>query len=75
MACTSSDGTLTRSARDLLRLLAEPMSPAGIAVRLGLPLYRVRSSLRELATAGLVTETDEGYVTTNSGRESAEAPG
>lgn len=66
MACLSSDGTLTQSARDLLRLLVDPMSPPEIALRLGIPVYRVRSSLREMIEAGLVAETDDGYFATDT---------
>jgi predicted transcriptional regulator len=62
----SSDGTLTQSARDLVSLLVDPMSPPDIARRLGIPLYRVRSSLREMIDAGLVAETDDGYVATDT---------
>jgi predicted transcriptional regulator len=40
-----------------------------IAQKAGLPLFRVRSGLRELTQAGLVTETDGRYKITDKGKE------
>jgi hypothetical protein len=39
---------------------------------LRLPLYRVRSTMRELFEAGLVAESDSVYFLTDSGRSRVE---
>ncbi|GAB4559102.1 MAG: hypothetical protein Kow0047_04740 [Anaerolineae bacterium] len=69
MACINPDGTLTGSARAVLRAAREPLTPAEIAQQTGLPLYRIRSSLRELVDAGLLSEQDGRYVLTEAGAE------
>jgi DNA-binding IclR family transcriptional regulator len=56
MACVSADGTLTASGRAIFEAVRRPASPEQVAEATGLPLYRVRSSLREMAAAGMVTE-------------------
>ena len=58
MACITADGTLTASGQAMLRAVRESASAEEVAVVTGLPLYRVRSGLRELAEAGLVTAGD-----------------
>ena len=67
MACVNPDGSLTHSARKLLKMLAEPMSPEETAESLQQPLFKIRSSLREMARAGMVTLTGEKYQTTEEG--------
>lgn len=47
----------------------EPATPEEIAGRADLPLFRVRSSLRELVQAGLIEEKENKYRTTERGRE------
>lgn len=71
MACLTADGSLTESGREMLRTLAEPLSPEAVAERVGNPLYRVRASLREMLTAGLVEETRSGLRATEAGRQAA----
>lgn len=56
MACVTAEGTLTASGQRLVAAVALPSTPEEVAASTGLPLYRVRSGLRELAAAGLVTE-------------------
>ncbi|MFZ5979373.1 MAG: hypothetical protein ACOYVF_01970 [Candidatus Zixiibacteriota bacterium] len=68
MACVNPDGSLTLSARKLLRMLAEPMSPEEAAEKLQLPLFKIRSSLREMTRAGMVVQTGEDkYRTSEEG--------
>lgn len=67
MACVNSDGSLTSSALDLLKLATEPVSPERISKELGTPLFKVRASLREMLAAGLVGERQAGYQTTEEG--------
>ena len=40
----------------MLEAVRRPASAEEVAEATGLPLYRVRSGLREMATAGLVTD-------------------
>jgi len=56
MACITAQGTLTASGQQLLAAVQLPSTPEQVAAGTGLPLYRVRSGLRELEAAGLVTE-------------------
>jgi DNA-binding IclR family transcriptional regulator len=63
MACVNSDGTLTTSAKQLLTLIqSEGMTPEHIAGSLNLPLFKVRSSLRDMKSMGFVNQTDETYI-------------
>jgi predicted transcriptional regulator len=68
MACVNADGTITPTAKSLLRNLASPLGPEAIAAKIGVPLFRVRSSLRELAAAGFVAESGGLFRVTDEGR-------
>jgi DNA-binding IclR family transcriptional regulator len=61
MACIQADGTVSPAARAILDALTEPLSAEEIAGRTGLPLFRVRSGLREMEDAGLVTRSSGTY--------------
>jgi len=62
MACISPDGKPTESGARMLRALKSgPGSPEEIAKSTGVPLFRVRSGLRELTRAGLVDQKDGKY--------------
>ena len=62
MACISPDGKPTESGTKMLRaLLSGEGSPEEIAQSTGLPLFKVRSGLREMVDAGLVEQQDDGY--------------
>ena len=67
MACVNPDGTLSPSARSLLRLLDNPLPPEEIAEKLIRPLFQVRSSLREMSNAQLIAPEGDGYVRTAEG--------
>ena len=70
MACISSDGKPTESGIKLLRSLESGLrSPEEVAKYTGLPLFRVRSGLRELTGAELVTQKGEGYELSDKGDE------
>jgi predicted transcriptional regulator len=69
MPCVNPDGTLTFAARDVLRSLGEPRSEEEVRVVARQPIYRVRSSLREMETPGWVVERDSHYSLTEAGRE------
>ncbi|MGC8785244.1 MAG: hypothetical protein ACP5RN_12775 [Armatimonadota bacterium] len=69
MACISAEGTLTESARKMLACLQTLATPEEVAQATGLPLFRVRSGLREMAQAGLLEEKEGCYVLTESGKQ------
>jgi len=70
MACISPDGKPTESGTKLLRSLESGLrSPEEIAKGTGLPLFRVRSGLRELAQADLAEQKNTGYELSSKGNE------
>ena len=70
MACISPDGKPTESGAKMLRALKlAPGSPEEIAEDAGLPLFRVRSGLRELAQVGLANQKNDKYEITDKGAE------
>jgi predicted transcriptional regulator len=72
MPCVKPDGTLEPMAQAIIRVLRTPQTVEGVCGYLRLPLYRVRSTVRELVEAGLVAETDGVYGLTESGRNRVE---
>lgn len=69
MACITTDGTLTPVARTILQRLQQPAEALTVAAETGIPLFRVRSSLRELAEAGLLAESADQFQLTGLGME------
>lgn len=69
MACVNADGTISPSAKALIKSLESPLGVEEIAARLGSPLFKVRSSLRELVEAGLVDVRGDQYVATEEGKK------
>ena len=67
MACVNPDGTVTPSAISILTALRSADTAERIAPLAGLPLFRVRSALRELVTAGLVEVVDGHHRLTDAG--------
>lgn len=68
MACISPDGKPTESGTKMLRALKSGAGSAEeIAKQAELPLFRVRSGLRELVQAGLAVEEDNKYELTEEG--------
>jgi len=68
MACMNPDGTITASATAILTALQSVATAEQVAPLAGLPLFRVRSALRELLGAGLVATEDGRYRLTETGR-------
>ncbi|PWH19351.1 MAG: hypothetical protein DDG59_03360 [Anaerolineae bacterium] len=68
MACINPDGTLTPTALQVLKAAEQPKTAAELAQAVALPLYRVRSSLRELVGSGFLKEEGERFVLTEAGR-------
>ena len=60
MACVNADGTLTASGQAILTAVQHPGSPEAVAAATGLPLFRVRSALRELEAAHRVVPVGDG---------------
>ena len=70
MACISPDGKPTESGTKMLRALQAGLgSPEEIAKDAGLPLFRVRSGLRELTQAGLANQKEDRYELSEKGAE------
>lgn len=70
MACIDPDGTLTITAKFLLKELAkQPLPPEEIAKALGEPLFKIRGNLREIMGAGFIREADGVFHLTEAGRE------
>jgi len=68
MACISPDGKPTESGSKMLRALQAGLkSPEEIAKDTGLPLFRVRSGLRELTQSGLAKQRDDRYELSEEG--------
>jgi len=73
MACVNPDGTLSPSAKDLLKGLETPLSAEEVSRRLGQPLFRVRSSLREMVEAGLVVAKEDKFQASEEGKKKIQA--
>ncbi len=73
MACVKPDGTLEPAARALLLALRTPRTADELAQEIKYPLYRVRSTLRELAEHGLACEDGGRFTLTAAGKERADA--
>lgn len=72
MACVNDDGSLSQSGIAILNAVSTSSSLEDIQRRSSLPMYRVRSGLRDLVDAGLVelspTKENE-YILTIGGKE------
>ena len=71
MPCVNADGSLSPIAAQVLGALASVGAPGtadAVARAAALPVYRVRSALRELQLAGLVADVDANRVVTPEGR-------
>jgi DNA-binding IclR family transcriptional regulator len=64
MPCIDASGELTEKGRAILAALSEPASMESVAKRTGLPLYQVRAAVREMEEAGMVKQSDAGFVAT-----------
>jgi len=69
MACVNPDGTITESAKALLRIIENPKTPVEISKQLGQPLFKIRSSLREMVNAGLVKGEEDKFIITEKGEK------
>jgi predicted transcriptional regulator len=69
MACVNPDGSITESAKALLNVIDNPLTPEEISKQLGQPLFKVRSSLCEMTSADLIKQEDDKFVIKEKGRE------
>ena len=68
MACVSPDGKPTKSGLKILSALEnKTLSSQEISSITGLPLFRVRSGLREMINAGFITEKEGNFLLTEKG--------
>jgi predicted transcriptional regulator len=68
MACINPDGKPTESGTKMLRALKSGLGSAEEIVKdTGLPLFRVRSGLRELTQAGLANQKNDKYEVSEKG--------
>ena len=68
MACVDPDGTITAVAAKVLSLVEAGADERGISAGAGVPVFRVRASLRELTQAGLLEQADGRWSVTAAGR-------
>lgn len=71
MPCVSPDGSLSATGRLMLTAVGSGASAEEVAAGTGKPLFSVRSSMRQLGEAGLVTETDGRFSQTEAGAAKA----
>jgi len=69
MACIEPGGTLSPSGIEMLKAMKEPMTDIEIAALSTQPVFKVRSSMRELVEAGFVTTDGKRYSITSKGKE------
>jgi predicted transcriptional regulator len=67
MACIDAQGNITRSAELILLSMMKPVSLEEAAAQSNLPLFRIRSAIRELGKAGFITKADNNFQTTSKG--------
>jgi predicted transcriptional regulator len=67
MACVRPDGSITDSAKAMLESLKTPKSPEEVSMANNLPLFKVRSSFREMLGAGLIVQDGDQYKTSEAG--------
>jgi len=72
VACIEPDGFLTRCGELLLLAMWKPATPDEVARDVRVPLFRVRSAIREFVGAGLLEKRGEAYVLTAKGVQKME---
>ena len=68
MACINPDGTLSPTAKKVIRAVEKPLTLGEISQQSMVPVFILRSSIRELLEAGFVKETGERYQATEAGK-------
>lgn len=70
--CVNPDGKPTESGKKMLKAAAELVTIEEIASTAVLPLFRVRSGLRDLIEAGYLKEAQGKYIITDEGLKALE---
>jgi predicted transcriptional regulator len=73
MPCVKPDGSLSTSGRLMLEAVRPGSTAEDVANVTGMPLYRVRSILRELVDADYVNEEGERFTQTEQGAAKVKA--
>ena len=69
MPCVSPDGKPTSSGLATLKSVSDGAStPIEIGKATGQPMFRVKSGLRELVSAGFLEVSDDKYILTSDGK-------
>ena len=72
MPCVSADGKPTKSGIKMLSALKSGASTSDtLSKATGMPMFRVRSGLRQLVNAGFVKQVDDRYQLTQEGSKLA----
>lgn len=71
MACVNGDGKLTQSAKELLNALdGEYKTAKDLTNEVDMPVFQIRSSLRDAKSMGFVSaDENEAYTLTDGGRK------
>lgn len=69
MGCINPDNSLTATAKRMLQIVSVPVPAERIAKELSIPMFKTRSSLREMTGAGLIEERDGLYIISGKGKE------
>ncbi len=69
MPCVRDDGSLTVTAIKIMTAIRQPVTMEDVAVAASMPLFRVRSSVRQLEDAGLVESQGGKYTRTAEGEK------
>lgn len=67
MACVNPDVTLSDSAKVILVNLKEPKTSEELAQITSIPLYKIRSAIRDLVSANLVSQIEDKYIISPEG--------
>lgn len=68
MACVNEKGQINASAKKVLEaLMSDTLTPEEISKNANMPLFKVRSGLREMVSVAYVIEENGSYNITNQG--------
>ncbi|OGF67651.1 MAG: hypothetical protein A2Y62_05975 [Candidatus Fischerbacteria bacterium RBG_13_37_8] len=68
MACINADGTLSGAGRFILSSIDKPITDLELSQKIGLPLFRIRMSIREFLDAGYISQDGDKYIITERGK-------
>jgi predicted transcriptional regulator len=69
MACINPDGSVTPTAKSIIRALGQPLDLKALGQAVKVPQFVLKSGLRELVEHGYVKQEGEIYSTTDKGRK------